>query len=65
MKPTNAQVIARDLRYFRNLEDYQKDMVAVFISCPGSEKCEWDGNSKNTRVCIKCKVRWLEQEWEG
>lgn len=65
MRPTNAQVIAHDLKFFHTLEDYQKDVVADFISCPGSGKCEWDGNPKNTSVCIECKVRWLEQEWGG
>lgn len=58
MKPTNAQVIAHDLKHFDSLEDYQKAVVADYIGCPGSMEC-------GLIPCIECRIRWLEQEWEG
>jgi hypothetical protein len=65
MKPTNARVLADALNNYDILDWEEKETIADYIECPSARDCTWDGNPKNQSVCTECKVRWLEQEWEG
>lgn len=62
---TNARALADALNNFDILDEDEKLTVANYIECPSARDCAWDGNPKDMTVCEECKVRWLEQKWEG
>ena len=61
----NIQVLAEAFAVYDSLDYEQQETVADFIECPNAADCAWDGNPKDMSACTECKVRWLEQEWEG
>lgn len=58
----NYEVLAEELTDYMYLEDFQKEYVAEYISCPSADECKYD-RGDNSR-CIECKMKWLESEWE-
>lgn len=53
---TNREVL------IKSLQDKEADEYTVdYIDCVNSPDCRLDGE----RSCTECKMRWLEQEWEG
>lgn len=58
----NYEVLAEELTDYMYLEDFRKEYVAEYISCPSADECKYDGGD-NSR-CIECKIKWLESEWE-
>ena len=62
---TNAKVLGQALTDFDTMEDYQQELVADYIGCPSAPDCAWDGKTEHLHICTECKVRWLNQEWEG
>ena len=63
--PTNAQVLAQGLGEFDGLDYEVQETIADYIECPSSNDCEWDGKAEHSYICTECKIRWLNQEWEG
>lgn len=62
--PTNAQVIGDGLLKFGELEYEIQECLADYIECPSESDCAWDGKTEHLDVCIECKIRWLEKEWD-
>ena len=58
----NYEVLAEELTDYMYLEDFQKEYVAEYISCPSVDECKYDGEDNS--CCIECKMKWLESEWE-
>lgn len=61
--PTNAEVIAQALLCFDSLEPEVQENVAEYIDCCNAAECLFDG--KDVSLCVPCKVKWLQQKWEG
>lgn len=62
---TNAQALAQAFADYEGLDDYIQEGIADYINCPNSADCAWDGKAEHNFICTECKMRWLEQEWEG
>lgn len=63
--PTNAQVLAQGLGEFDCLDYEVQETIANYIDCPGSDDCTIPGKIEYNYICTECKIRWLNQEWEG
>lgn len=55
---TNREVLINSLKYKENDE-----CTANYIACVDSGDCKYDGSS-DYALCIECKMRWLDEEWE-
>ena len=59
----NLEAIAKSLLLSADGEDEEiLSFVADYISCPSEDECHYDG--KDNTCCNKCKVKWLQKEWE-
>ena len=56
---TNREVLINSLKN-KEVDEYTVD----YIACVCSPDCEYDGGSDHT-PCIRCKMKWLDEEWEG
>ena len=63
-EPTNAEVLANGLKNFALKEDFIREQIAEYISCPSVDPCFYDGGS-NHDCCTQCKIKWLLSKWEG
>jgi len=59
---TNRECLIEALK---NGGDYESDIGTVsYISCPSSEDCGYDGGNDHN-CCDECKMKWLDEEFEG
>lgn len=70
VKLTVAEAIAQDLMGFESLEDFQQEYLTEYFDCPNIHDCELEnteleGYHERKAVCARCKIRWLESEWES
>lgn len=56
------EVLGKCLSNFEDLEDYEQDTLANYINCPEDSECDF-GCALNAQ-CIKCKTKWLLEEWK-
>lgn len=59
----NYQVLGNELLEFNILEQFVQETIAEYIACPNRDECEYDGN--NNECCVKCKIDWLNSEFEN
>lgn len=70
VKVTVAEAIANDLSKFEYLENFQQDYLTEYFDCPNLHDCELEnteleGYHERKAVCLACKVKWLNSEWEA
>lgn len=57
------EALAVDLQAFECMDDFEREFVADYISCPSSDDCSYDGGTDKS-CCTECKIKWLLEEWE-